>query len=535
MGKRKHSVDTDSEEEFKASKFVDVEASEDDPSDNESMDDFINEIAEDVEVVEDEPEEEKNTEEFATSSEDKLEDFEEYTKKVEERYKNVDSLEVEEIPQQLLLPTEKSPKLWLIRCTPTKERSIVLAILRKATLSKLNIVSVLSNELVKGYIYIEAYQKQQVTQAIEGVFGAFKTNITQVPNKEMVDVLYLPELDPVIYKEGNYLRVIKGAYSGEIVKIDTIGASKGKIQVKILPKVNEKYKLFDAKDYSPSEVYKMSKSTWVHKKEMYKDGYLLKELPITHMASTPMISKEEKKWFETAENRKTTGCLFVKDEVVEVVFGGLKGAVGKIVVVGEEEAIILIGDKKVSVSLQEIKKRYSVGDEVQVVSGRNRGECGFVVGISKNKLMVGINSFTDEIEVEIDEVKLCSVPDTRPEEASSPKRIAKPKRDPLVDKQGEITSGEYKGKRGVIKDVLSNMYRVQLITTLKCINVKKRDFEIQKRSGKASPLEKKQEKEETDEDESTVSVRGDGDTPVIEPEEYKPTEKIYSLDPFDEE
>ncbi|KAI5191908.1 transcription elongation factor SPT5 [Nematocida minor] len=540
MAKRKHVVESDSEEEFKASRFVDVEASEDESSDNESMDDFINEIAEDVEVAEEggeeETAEEEGQENYASSSSEKLEDFEEYTKTVEERYKTVDAVEIEEIPQQLLLPTDKSPKLWLIRCAPGKEKQLVLSIIRKTMHSKLNIASVLANELVKGYIYIEAYQKQQVLQAIEGISGVFKSNIAQVPNKEMADVLFIPELDTVVFKKGNYLRIVKGRYAGEIGRVESIGSTKEMISMKIVPKVNGKYKLFSAKDYAESEVYKVPDGKWVYNKDMYKDGYLLKDIPVSYLSPTPTIAREERKWFDTAENKKITGALFVKNEVVEVMYGGLKGAVGKILTVGEDEAVIKIGERKVSVSLAEIKKRYSIGDEVQVISGRKRGKHGFVVGMAGSKLMIGVNNFSEEIEVDLEEVKLSAVPDTEPEKAKTQLKIAgRPKRDPLVDRQGEITAGEYKGKRGTIKDVLADTFRVQLITTLKCVSVDRKDFLIHKKNT-APPMgtettprqllermgKERKNSEEEEEDESTTMVQDGNETPEIEHTPYTP-------------
>lgn len=489
MGKRKHGGDSDTEKKFKASKFVDVEASEDESSDNESMDDFINEIAEDVEAAEDveleEEEQEQEEEKYGSSSTEKLEDFEEYTKTLEERYKSVDdAMEVEEVPQQMLLPTDRSPKLWLIRCSPTKERQLILSITRKAITGKLSIISALSNELVKGYIYVEAFQKQHVLQAIEGISGVFKTNITQVPGKEMADVLYIPEIDPVVFKKGNYLRIVKGKYSGEIGKIEDLGSTKGMVSIRIIPKINGKYKLFSEKDHGgDSMVYRTSDGKVIFNKEMYKDGYLLKDMPIIHLSSTPAVGKEERKWFDSAEEKKTTESVFVKDEVVEVVYGGLKGAIGKIVTVGEEDAIIKLGDgMKVSVPKGEIKKKYAVGDEVLVISGKKRGKGGFIVGIKGNKLVVGIDGFAEEIEVDVEEVKLSSLLESGPEKrAVKSKMAARPRRDILVDRQGEVTRGEYKGKRGTIKDVLPDSYRVQLITTLKCITVEKEDFLIHRK------------------------------------------------------
>lgn len=522
MGKRKHGAGSDSEKKFKASKFVDIEASENESSDNESMDDFINEIAEDVEVAEDVEETgkgaiEEGEEEYSSASTEKLEDFEEYTKKLEERYKSVDAVEVEEVPQQMLLPTDRSPKLWLIRCVPGKEKQLILSITRKIITNKLGVISALTNDLVKGYIYIEAYQKQQVIQAIDAIAGVFKSNITQVPSKEMADVLYIPEIDPVVFKKGNYLRIVKGKYSGEIGKIEDLSSRKGIVVMKIIPKINGKYKLFSAKDHGgDSMVYKTPDGKVVYNKEIYSNGYLLKEIPVGHLSAVPAIGREERKWFDTAEEKKTTESVFVKDEVVEVLYGGLKGAVGRILTVGEEDAVIKVGDMKVSVHKRDIQKRYSIGDEVLVISGKKRGKGGFIVGIKGSKLMVGINGFAEEIEVDIEEVKLSSALETEPEvHKPKTKLVARPRRDALVDRQGEITGGEYKGKRGTIKDVLTDSYRIQLITTLKCISVDKTDFLIHKR-GSAPPmgeettskdaleqLRKEAAEQDTEEDEST--------------------------------
>ncbi|KAI5181758.1 transcription elongation factor SPT5 [Nematocida sp. AWRm80] len=483
MGKRKSTIASESEEEYDRNKFVDVEASEEEDEeeeDEESLGDFINEIEEEIETEEEKSlEKEKHT----RIKEESIDDFEQYTKKIEERYMHADEpLEVEELSQQMLLPTDKSPRLWLIRCTPKKERHIVLAIMRKCISAEkaetpIQITSVLTNECINGYIYIEAYQKQQVLSAIDGINGAFRTSITQVPSKEMSEVLFIPELDPVLYKEGNFLRITKGKYAGDIAQVDRLSQTKGMITMLIIPRIGaqNKQELFVPSKYPSSEVYRVSKNTYVYKKETYKDGYLVKDIHTANMSPTPQPTAEEKKHFVSAQGLDPV--IVSKGEFVEIVHGGLKGVTGTIINVSPEEVLLKIEDRTVTVSLQDIKKRYSLGDEVTIISGRKRGNSGFIVGISENnKLRVGINGFTEEIEVLTEEVKLGTLLPTTTTTTKPPQQHLKHKRDPLIHKQGTITAGEHKGKKGIVKDTQGTNLQVQLLTNLKYVFIPREAF-----------------------------------------------------------
>lgn len=490
MAKRKRTVSSDSEEEgFKTSKFVDVEASEEEEEEEESLSDFINEIAEEAE-----------SEESAASSVAEArtthrplelhpaEDFEEYSKKLEERYATEEEqLEVEEIPQQMLLPTERSPKLWLIRCTPKKEKHVVLGITRKCLAAEkagnsLQIFSVLCNEGVKGYLYIEAYQKQQVLQAIEGVQGAFKTHIAQVPIKEMTDVLFISEVDPVMFREGNLLRLTKGKYAGDVVQIDGLSQNREMVVVKIVPRsgAGEVQELFSPDDYHPSEVYKLSRDSYVYKRETYRNGYLIKDVPTAHLSPAPPATPEETRWFTAGETSRANTGSVAKGEFVEVVTGGLKGVTGTVVGTAPEGAQLKIGERTVTIPLANLQKRYAVGEEVQVISGRKRGKSGFIIEIHQNTLKIGINDFTEEIEVKVEEVKLGSIPTGQSAAAPSTPALLRTRKDPLVNKMGAILAGEHKGKHGVVKDADEGLLRVQLITSLKHVQVPREDFAVQR-------------------------------------------------------
>ncbi|OAG31334.1 transcription elongation factor SPT5 [Nematocida displodere] len=492
MSKRKHAISDDSEEEtFKVSKFVDVEASEEDnEEEDESLGDFINEIVEEAESEEasEVPESEEASEEASTprgkKKPEEPEEFARLSKEIEQRYKTAyQQTEMEEVPQQMLLPTDRSPRLWLVRCSPKKEKQIVLAVMRRFITSEhtenpVQISGVLTNEGVKGYIYVEAFQKQQVLQAIDGVAGAFKSNITQVPSKEMTEVLFIPEMDPVLYRTGNFIRVTRGKYAGDIAQIEGPTPEKGMVTLKIVPRIlgDEKQKLFSPDDHHPSEIYRISRAAYVFKKETYRGGYLEKDVPTAHLSPTPPASLEEKKWFTEAPSQETAHVS--KGEFVEITSGGLKGATGTVAGTEGDQVLIKIGEKKVRVSFAEIKKRYSVGDEVFVISGRKRGKSGFIIGIDHETVRIGASGFSEEIEVKADEIRLGAHTEAS---ASAPERrgAIRPRRDPITDREGVITAGRYKGKRGTVKDAKGDTLRVQLSTNLECVRVEREFFEVQ--------------------------------------------------------
>jgi len=504
MGKRKHAEESESEDSdsYRPNRFVDVEASEEeDEEEDESLSSFINEIAEEVE--EDEEEEEGEEEEGEEEEEivekkirrkdaaEPVEDFEELTRKLEEKYRRTDEqIEVEEVPQQLLLPNDRSPKLWLVRCLPRKEKQVVLAIMRRYLGqaegdSQVQIFSALCNEGVSGYIYIEAYQKQQVVHAIEGVAGVFKGKISQVPTKEMIEVVTVPEMDPVIFRERNFLRIRKGKYTGDVVQVDSISQKKGMVNVKIVPRIlkEEKQKLFSPDDHSAAEVYKLGKDSYIYKKDTYKNGFLIKEVPSSCLSTSPPPTQEEKKWFAPSSSKEAASVA--KGEFIEVVSGGLRGASGTVISTANEEATISIDGRNVTVPLTEIRKRYSIGDEVVVFRGRRKGRVGFIVEIEGDLLKISTNGFSEEIEARTDEVRLGSegagdAGGDADYAKNSGKKVLRGRRDPLVNKTGSITVGEHKGRKGVVKDVFENTLRIQLVTSLKYVEAPRDGFVVER-------------------------------------------------------
>ncbi|KAI9223441.1 hypothetical protein BC828DRAFT_375892 [Blastocladiella britannica] len=157
--------------------------------------------------------------------------------------------DVHSTPQQLLLPSVRDPKLWMVKCREGKERDIVHLMMRKALDNKRRVVagiaapipimSVLYRDDVKGYIYIEANLARDVASAIEGVPGVYTTKMVLVPVGEMPDVLRIrgqKQTDDLATK--TWVRIKRGKYAGDLARITETTADGSEATVQILPRLN---------------------------------------------------------------------------------------------------------------------------------------------------------------------------------------------------------------------------------------------------------------------------------------------------------
>ncbi|EOB11605.1 transcription factor SPT5, partial [Nosema bombycis CQ1] len=137
---------------------------------------------------------------------------------IEEKYANafkdivdedeeVESIE-EGLMQSQLMPKISSPRLFLIRVKRGVEKDIALRILG----NKPNICSVVVKNGLRGYIYLEAFQKQHVLDSFGKVRGINKNKVSIVPQDEMIDALtYRNDL-----KNVEFGRIRKGKYKGDL-------------------------------------------------------------------------------------------------------------------------------------------------------------------------------------------------------------------------------------------------------------------------------------------------------------------------------
>ncbi|KAG4101159.1 transcription elongation factor Spt5 [Neocallimastix lanati (nom. inval.)] len=358
-------------------------------------------------------------------------DAEELAEQINQRYKSQSQGfrgNVDHVPQNLLMPDVKDPKLWCIRCKPGKERDIVFNMMRKYfdmeySQHPVQILSIFTRDNLKGYLYVESESKAFVQRAIEQTNNVYMSRMTLVPIKEMTDVLTIRGKESEI-KPGSWARVKRGKYAGDLCQIIEISESTDAVRIKIIPRLELKkkgimgdkkrkketerppQKLFNPNDVDKSD-HQLSKSKgyWIYGSDMFnKEGYLEKEMKIISLdinGINPTLDEITKfsggaigeNQMDLAELSITSGSAiastedFFVGEHVEVTEGELINLHGIVKSVDNEIVSIIPADSEeldtglLTFPANQLRKRFLEGDHVKVINGKHKDETGLVLKI----------------------------------------------------------------------------------------------------------------------------------------------------------
>ena len=150
-----------------------------------------------------------------------------------------------EVSQQSLLPSVHDPGIWLVRCKPGSEMTLVRSVMLKAFAQRqkdepLKIKSVFSTS--KGYIYIEAIQEPYARDAIQGLRGFNHGSFKKVPIQNMTALLSISVMKKPL-KEGQLVRVKRGNLKGDLVKIVRVVDGGSKALIQAVPRLDFNSKL----------------------------------------------------------------------------------------------------------------------------------------------------------------------------------------------------------------------------------------------------------------------------------------------------
>ena len=418
--------------------FIDVEAEVDEEEDEEEEDDEEYQLFKD-EFIANEEEEEHEAKQLETATYRKLtsqanrkkNEQEELDVEAEERrlrelygtqriYDQTRAKDEASLPDQFLLPTSADPKLWLVKCRPGKEKSVVQTLMKKfidlqEKGTPLLIQSALCRENLKGYVYIEAYKQAHVVHALAAVHNVYSTKISLVPLAEMVHVLRYDTQSvqtAAQIQPGQWVRVKRGKYTGDLAKvIDVLDVGEA-VRVKLVPRLtaymvpgNEKapQKLFNPKEVSQLDnEHSVTKARgyWMYMGETYVDGFLEKDLKCATLITQGVVpSIDELSLFkvkeptggeteESAEPVRPTVSFAPGDSVsvVEGEFIGLKGRVASVT----QDSLIVVQPlssmkitKNITLQPQQLRKSFTQGDHVQIIDGVHKGESGLLVKIDQ--------------------------------------------------------------------------------------------------------------------------------------------------------
>lgn len=247
----------------KVATLLDIEAEEDDADDDDDEDeaDMRQLIADDQDEDVDREREQMRAQRFEQrrmlNAEDPAEMERYYREKFGEGVYDEDDAtnapDTAGIDQQSLLPTIRDPRLWIVKCTrPGHEKRAIFSLLQKAFNMRkkgqeIGIFSAIAPDQLKGVIYVEAFSAAQVEVAIHGLqlFTAYG-GIKALKLEEMPDALKAAKR-PDKQEPGNWVRITRGIYKGDLAQVAGIreGAGEGQLMIRMIPRLDVKVE----KDY----------------------------------------------------------------------------------------------------------------------------------------------------------------------------------------------------------------------------------------------------------------------------------------------
>lgn len=333
-----------------------------------------------------------------------------YEEKVEIQKMNIPK-EINNIAHQQQLPSITDPKLWQVGCRKGKEKEAVINLLQKAIQREqenlpLEIFSVFASSHVKDYVYIEAFLKMHVVEAVRGMHMLSENRINLVPIGEMVDVFSMDKAKKVHLSKDMFVRIRSGDYKGDLAQVVNVEEHRGRALIRVVPrlektgnkKIRAPSKLFNNDDYRDAEKKRDSSEQGIFyycwNGMQFYSGFLHKYMSIRSLqvnGVSPNLS--EYQIFHSSQNNENEGNVpviqarkvtFIQGDKVKVTRGDVKGLTGTVHTASDGIVCIIphveeLCDKKYEFPVDELSKFFEVGDHVKVIAGRYAGITGMIV------------------------------------------------------------------------------------------------------------------------------------------------------------
>ncbi|KAH9252560.1 transcription elongation factor spt5 [Batrachochytrium salamandrivorans] len=368
----------------KANPFIDNEAAVDedeDEDDEEAEDGFDREEAEEAERTFHDESRHRALDRHMQQEEDT--NAEAIAERFKQRYGRSEMSrgtfrgDLDHVPQGVLIPSVNDPKLWLIRCKPGKEKTIVMQMMRKffdlefSSKTPLEILSVFSRDSLQGYIYIEAMKQAHVMSAIEGVQNLYVSKLALVPVNEMVDCLTI---------KGKILDIKANAW----VRIKRDG-KKGN-------DVRQPQKLFQPNEFNKREI-NPGNGGYNYQGEFFdKDGYLEKSVKVRSLLTENVNPTLD-------EITKFTGGSINEHGNDLALLASANQATPDDFQIGEGITVISGELRPLRYPARDIAKRFEEGNHVKVVGGVHKDETGLIVKIENNVVTILSDTTLNPISV----------------------------------------------------------------------------------------------------------------------------------------
>nr|CCC89541.1 putative transcription initiation protein [Trypanosoma congolense IL3000] len=324
-----------------------------------------------------------------------------------------------------LLPQSTDPKVFVVKCRPRMTRLLVARIVNKCYAYRigrnyeqrrvdLGIISVFCLDHVKEYIYIESHRKSFVENALNGLDGVFRSNISLVNPSELMQMLeHRPTGDKI--RIGSFVRLRRNPYRLDLAQVVSIDTTARRVAVKVVPREDFVGKVYNKPELRmPQRLFVPSLALDVRERggmhiwgdlTFDRDGYLRLSMSYNVIIAGPKMEKptvEELATFfnndrgrvRDAAARLDSGGQMVTElhlgDVVRVVSGQLRGTTGVIenIFMDTNTAALscpVPGRKdpiKLRVELAACVKHFAEGAHVIIDKGEYAGESGTVVKAS---------------------------------------------------------------------------------------------------------------------------------------------------------
>eukprot|EP01119_Soliformovum_irregulare_P001937 TRINITY_DN1184_c0_g1_i1.p1 TRINITY_DN1184_c0_g1~~TRINITY_DN1184_c0_g1_i1.p1 ORF type:complete len:997 (-),score=365.73 TRINITY_DN1184_c0_g1_i1:156-3146(-) len=393
---------------------------------------------------------------FEGKTAEELVDHFDRTAYIEDEYGSDEDDEGGEIRKQSLLPAVTDPKLWMVKCKPGKERHLAVVMMQKFldtydSPERLLIKSVVCPDHLKGYVYIEADKEVHVKNAIKNMrlFQSFEIKL--VPMKEMPEILTVTRKNANL-KRGDWVRVKRGLYRGDIAQVNEYYEAKGEVELRIIPRIdpnaapttNDESEDKTKRKRAPRPPQRFlslddigqvkeggrgynryNERTVTFNGDRFTNGFLIKimnikSLEVNGVQPTP----EEYQKFQVPDSEEggdapiSSGGLtkkkvkFVKGDVVKVIEGELKHLTGVVDSVIDDTVTIAPKHDELKDLLafpaSQLQKFFENGNHVKILSGKNEGETGMIVKVEENTVTIFSDLTGKELKVPSQDVQECS-------------------------------------------------------------------------------------------------------------------------------
>ncbi|CCF57536.1 hypothetical protein KAFR_0C05450 [Kazachstania africana CBS 2517] len=354
------------------------------------------------------------------------------------------------VPQRFLLPSVDTATVWGVRCRPGKEKELVRKLLKKKFnldramgKKKLKILSIFQRENYHGRIYIEAPKQSVIEKFCNGVPDIYISQKLLIPVQELPLLLKPNKSDDVSLEAGNYVRIKRGVYKGDLAMVDQISENNLEVLLKIVPRLD--YGKFDEIDpvtnqrkprratfahrsppqlFNPTmalrldqaNLFKRDERHFTYKNEDYIDGYLFKSYRIQYVETKSIQpTVEELARFgskdgtvdltnisQTIKKSQASKITFQPGDRVEILTGEQRGSKGIVTKTTTDIATVKLPEfplKPLEFPISTLRKIFEPGDHVAVINGDHQGDAGLVLMVNRGQVTFMSNQTRQEVTI----------------------------------------------------------------------------------------------------------------------------------------